>query len=181
VVAVEGAATGHTEAALSALGDPRAAELRAVVEGIFGADILTRLPDQALPRPDSIRYEALAEYRRLRAAVGGLNFDYAYYWGHVELLTGAIAAVALGSPRRPLGAAQLAAAVDVLSQASPQDRAALPVAAYVDGTVPGEVIEAALRQPGASHLQVYTAAESALDEHEAMPDDAGGPGTYEDP
>jgi hypothetical protein len=171
-IAIEGAATGHTEAALTGLGDPRAAELRALVEGIFGADIVTRLLDEYLPRPDSIRYEAHAEYRRLRAAVGGLNFDAAYFLGLVENLTGALGALALGSPKRPLGAAQLAAAVGVLNQASPQQRAALPVTAYLDSTVPDEVIEEALRQPGASHLQVYTAA-PALPAPATVPDFLG--------
>jgi hypothetical protein len=98
----------------------------------------------------------LAEYRRLRAAVGGSTFDNAYFLGLVEPLTKVIAAVALGSPKRPLGAEQLAATVAVLNQASAQERAALPVAAYVDSAVPDEVIDAALRQPGASHLHVYS-------------------------
>ena len=155
-VAIEGSATGYTEAAASGLGDPRAAELRALVEGIYGADSVNRLADAALPRPDSIRYQVLAEYRRLRAAVGGSTFDNAYFLGLVEPLTKVIAAVALGSPKRPLGAEQLATTVAVLNQASAQERAALPVAAYVDSAVPDEVIDAALRQPGASHLHVYS-------------------------
>src|SRR5690606_16047769 len=108
-------------------------------------------------------YPSIHEARRLAELVGANNLAAAFLLGRVDLMQSALTVALLGSPQRPLPAAELGSVVQRLAGLPAQTRERLYVNVYMRDVNEAEILRI-LEQNGGDSVSVFIASSSTVDD-----------------